>query len=69
VLFLQAETDWRCPIEQGEQLYTALRARGVPAEMVRFPGESHGQLAQGKPRTRLVRRQVTWDWMKGYLEG
>ena len=31
VLFLQAETDWRCPIGRGEQLYTALRARGVPA--------------------------------------
>jgi len=68
MLFLQAETDWRCPVEQGEQLYTALRARGVPAEMVRFPGESHVQLSIGKPRTRLVRRQVTMGWLRKYLE-
>jgi hypothetical protein len=35
--------------------------------MVRFPGESHGQLSMGKPETRLVRRQVTLDWFKRYL--
>ncbi len=68
MLFLQAETDWRCPVEEGEQLYTALKARGVPTEMVRFPGESHAQLSIGKPRTRVVRRQVTLDWMQRYLE-
>jgi dipeptidyl aminopeptidase/acylaminoacyl peptidase len=68
ILFLQAETDWRCPVEEGEQLYTALKSRGVPTEMVRFPGESHVQLSAGKPETRLVRRQVTLDWFKRYLD-
>ena len=67
LLFLQAETDWRCPVEEGEQLYTALMSRGVPCEMVRFPGQSHGQLSVGKPETRLVRRQVTLDWFMRYL--
>jgi dipeptidyl aminopeptidase/acylaminoacyl peptidase len=67
LLFLQAETDWRCPVEEGEQLYTALMSRGVPCEMVRFPGESHVQLSIGKPETRLVRRQVTLDWFRQYL--
>jgi dipeptidyl aminopeptidase/acylaminoacyl peptidase len=67
LLLLQAEADYRCPIEQGEQLYTALLAQGVPCEMVRFPGESHGQLSNGKPETRVVRRQVTLEWFKRYL--
>ncbi len=67
LLLLQAESDYRCPIEQGEQLYTALLARGVPCEMVRFPGENHVQLSNGKPETRLTRRQVTLDWFKRYL--
>jgi dipeptidyl aminopeptidase/acylaminoacyl peptidase len=67
MLLLQAEADYRCPIEQGEQLFTALLARGVPTEMVRFPGESHGQLSAGKPETRLVRRQVTLEWFKRFL--
>ena len=67
LLLLQAEADWRCPPEQGEQLYAALKVRDVPTEMVRFPGESHTQLSGGKPETRLVRRQVTLDWFKRYL--
>lgn len=67
LLLLQAETDYRCPIEQGEQLYTALRARGVPCKMVRFPGESHAQLATGRPETRLVRREETLRWFQRYL--
>ncbi|MDI3340112.1 MAG: S9 family peptidase [Sphaerobacter sp.] len=67
LLLLQAEADYRCPIEQGEQLYTALRARGVPCKMVRFPGESHAQLSAGKPETRLVRREETLRWFQRYL--
>jgi dipeptidyl aminopeptidase/acylaminoacyl peptidase len=35
--------------------------------MVRFPGENHVQLSNGKPETRLVRRQVTLEWFKKYL--
>ncbi|HET8625776.1 MAG TPA: S9 family peptidase [Thermomicrobiales bacterium] len=66
-LFLQAETDYRCPIEQGEQFYTALRARGVPTEMVRFPGESHAFLSGGKPQSRLERRRHTLRWFERYL--
>lgn len=66
-LLLQAETDWRCPIEQGEQLYAALRARDVPCEMVRFPGESHACLRIGKPQSRLERRRHTLRWLERYL--
>ena len=68
MLLLQAETDFRCPIEQGEQFYTALRSRGIDAEMIRFPGERHGQLSNGKPRTRLVRREATLEWLARYLD-
>ncbi|HZJ49118.1 MAG TPA: prolyl oligopeptidase family serine peptidase, partial [Acidimicrobiia bacterium] len=39
-LVLHSETDWRCPIEQGEQLFALLQGNGVESEMVRFPGES-----------------------------
>lgn len=67
-LFLQAEGDWRCPIEQGEQLYTALMARGVPCEMIRFPGDSHTLLSTGKPRSRLERRRHNLRWFAQYLD-
>lgn len=67
VLLLQAESDWRCPIEQGEQFYTALRARGLPCEMVRFPEESHVFLREGRPASRLERRRHTLRWFRRYL--
>ena len=66
-LLLQSETDWRCPIEQGEQFYQALHHCGVDTEMVRFPGESHGALRSGKPQSRLSRREHTLRWIKKYL--
>lgn len=67
-MFLQAEGDWRCPIEQGEQFYTALSARGVPCEMIRFPGDSHTLLSTGKPRSRLERRRHNLRWFSTYLD-
>jgi dipeptidyl aminopeptidase/acylaminoacyl peptidase len=41
-LFLHGETDFRVPIEQAEQMYTALKKRRVPAKFVRYPETSHG---------------------------
>ena len=41
-LFLHGESDFRVPIEQAEQMYTALRKQQVPARFVRYPGTSHG---------------------------
>jgi dipeptidyl aminopeptidase/acylaminoacyl peptidase len=67
VLLLQSETDWRCPVEQGEQFYQGLKHLGVDTEMIRFPGESHGALRSGKPESRLVRRQHTLRWFNKYL--
>jgi dipeptidyl aminopeptidase/acylaminoacyl peptidase len=41
-LFVHGETDFRVPIEQGEQMYLALRKRGVPAKFIRYPDSYHG---------------------------
>jgi len=41
LLILHSENDLRCPIEQGEQLFTTLRFLKREVEMVRFPGEGH----------------------------
>lgn len=41
-LILQYENEYRSPTEQSEQFYASLKAQGVPAEMLRFPGSSHG---------------------------
>src|SRR5437763_10701440 len=67
LLLLNCLEDWRCPIEQAEQLYTALKRRGRIVEMVCFPGESHVMLANGRPQSRLVRRQHLLRWFATYL--
>ncbi|MDH4064874.1 MAG: S9 family peptidase, partial [Acidobacteriota bacterium] len=41
-LFVHGESDLRVPIEQGEQMYTALKKRKVPARFVRYPDSYHG---------------------------
>ena len=67
LLLLNCLEDWRCPIEQAEQLYAALKRRGRIVEMVCFPGESHVMLANGRPRSRLVRRRHLLRWFATYL--
>ncbi|HZT95421.1 MAG TPA: S9 family peptidase, partial [Chloroflexota bacterium] len=39
-LVIHSENDHRCPVEQGEQIFTGLRRQGVATRFVRFPGES-----------------------------
>jgi dipeptidyl aminopeptidase/acylaminoacyl peptidase len=41
-LFVHGEADERVPIAQGEEMYTALKKRRVPAKFIRYPGEYHG---------------------------
>ena len=41
-LVIHNEKDLRCPIEQGEQVFVALKRLGVETEFVRFPDEFHG---------------------------
>jgi dipeptidyl aminopeptidase/acylaminoacyl peptidase len=41
-LFIDGESDARVPIEEAEQMYTALRKLRVPARMVRYPDSDHG---------------------------
>ncbi len=67
-LILHQEEDHRCPIEQGEQLYTALHLRGVPTRFVRFPGESHGMSRTGKPSYRIQRLEEIIAWYDRFLK-
>ncbi|HEV2282701.1 MAG TPA: S9 family peptidase, partial [bacterium] len=67
LLILHSEQDHRCPIEQGEQLFVALKKQGVPALFVRFPNESHDLSRSGQPRHRLERLRHIVAWFRRYL--
>ena len=44
-LVLVGSEDYRTPVSESEQYYTALRLRGVPTALVKVPGASHGSIA------------------------
>ena len=46
-LLLQGEADKTDPLGQSQEMYRALRQMGVPVEMVEYPREDHGPLANG----------------------
>jgi dipeptidyl aminopeptidase/acylaminoacyl peptidase len=68
-LILHSERDHRCPVEQAEQYFTLLLKHGVPAEFLRFPGESHELSRSGDPKHREARFQAILDWHDKHLRG
>ncbi|MEF2276814.1 S9 family peptidase [Deinococcus sp. YIM 134068] len=68
-LIVHSVLDHRCPIEQAEQWYAALRLHGVPLRFVRFPGEDHELSRSGRPDRRMGRLEEYLGWLDGYLLG
>lgn len=66
-LIMHNEKDYRCPMEQAEQWYVALRRRGVETKLIRFPDEDHGLASSGKPSHRLERLDHICNWFNHYL--
>ena len=67
LLLLQSEGDLRCPPEQAETLFTILKLRGMPVQMVRYPGESHFLAGIGRPDRRVDRMERIVGWFEKYL--
>ncbi len=66
LLILHAERDMRCPIEQAEQLFIALRYHGVETQFVRFPDDNHDLTRGGKPRNRVEHCRRIADWFDAH---
>lgn len=68
-LIIHSEQDLRCAIEQGEQVFVALKRLGVETEMVRFPDEPHGLSREGRTDRRVARLEHILRWFNRYLKG
>ncbi|MGZ4571677.1 MAG: S9 family peptidase [Blastococcus sp.] len=66
-LVIHSEEDWRCPVEQGARLYVELKRRGVPSELLLFPGEGHELSRSGRPKHRLARLEHVLRWWARWL--
>ena len=69
VLLMHGEDDLRCPIGQSEQFFVELKRLGKVAELVRFPGCSHGFLRAGPPKMREEYLSRMLGWFDRYLAG
>lgn len=68
LLIVHSEQDLRCPIEQAQQLFTALKFLGCEVELVAFEGESHGLSRGGRPQNRAERLKRILGWFDRYLQ-
>jgi dipeptidyl aminopeptidase/acylaminoacyl peptidase len=65
-LVTQGEIDFRVPVDQSLQLYTALQKRGVESKLVVFPDEGHWIL---KPQNSRFWHETVLDWLDKHLKG
>jgi dipeptidyl aminopeptidase/acylaminoacyl peptidase len=68
LMIVHSENDLRCPIQQAEELFMALKILDRPVEFIRFPGEGHYLTRNGSPAHRLQRLELLVDWFTRWLE-
>lgn len=66
-LVIHSENDLRCPVEQGQRYFTALKRNGVPTGLLLFPGEDHELSRTGTPHHRRLRFEHILRWWSRYL--
>jgi dipeptidyl aminopeptidase/acylaminoacyl peptidase len=64
-LFMCGEKDFNVPISGTEQMYQALKSRGIDTQLVVYPGQFHGITTPSYVRDRLERRLA---WYNKYLK-
>lgn len=63
MLLIQNDLDFRCPIGQGHELFSALQRQHVPSRFINFPDEGHWVL---KPKNSERWHQEVFAWLKKY---
>ena len=66
-LVIHSEEDLRCPVEQGQRYFTALKQQGVETGFLVFPGENHELSRSGTPHHRKQRFDEILKWWARYL--
>jgi dipeptidyl aminopeptidase/acylaminoacyl peptidase len=64
-LFLGGDKDFNVPLLNGEQMYQALKSRGVPTELIIYPDQYHGLK---RPSFIRDHYQRYLDWYAKYLK-
>lgn len=65
-MLLTGEEDYRTPIAESEQFYTALKLEGVETAMVRIPGAGHG--IANRPSNLVAKIASVLAWFEKYAD-
>jgi dipeptidyl aminopeptidase/acylaminoacyl peptidase len=57
--------DYRTPVSEAEQLYSALKLKGVPTTLVKVPNASHGGIA-ARPSQAAAKAAAIIAWFDRY---
>ena len=64
-LVVVGSEDFRTPVSEAEQYYTALQMRGIPTALVKVPGASHGSIA-ARPSQAAAKASAILAWFDKY---
>jgi dipeptidyl aminopeptidase/acylaminoacyl peptidase len=64
-LVIQGEKDYRVPVGQGLQLFTALQLQKIPSKLLLFPDEGHWVL---KPQNSVLWYNTVLDWIGSWVK-
>ena len=67
-LFIHSDHDFRCPLEQGIQMYAGLMKNNINTKLVVFKNETHELSRSGKPKARIKRLAEITKWFDHYLK-
>ncbi|HEY2962633.1 MAG TPA: S9 family peptidase, partial [Pyrinomonadaceae bacterium] len=65
ILIIHGELDYRVPIGEGMQLFTAVQRKGIDSKILIFPDEGHWVL---KPQNSTLWYHTVLDWLDKYLQ-
>ena len=65
-LILHSLEDYRCPVSEAYQMFTAFKRQKTECRMVLFKNENHDLSRSGKPVHRIKRLQEISDWFKAH---
>ena len=68
ILFIHSLEDYNCTLDQGVEMFSAMKYFGVPSRMCLFEGENHSLSRSGKPRHRVRRLTEIMNWFDKYLK-
>ena len=68
ILFIHSLCDYNCTLDQGLEMFAAMKYFGVPARMCLFEGENHSLSRSGKPKHRMRRLKEITDWFVKYTQ-